>query len=191
MNTPAHLIFGLTAFGKAHRPAVTTAAFAGALIPDLSLYLMAGAHLLFLGTDPQVVFGELYFSETWQSIFRIDNSMVLWGIALVLGLMWRSPVIIALCGAALLHLVFDFALHHDDGRAHFWPISNWIFASPVSYWDPQHYGGIVGPIETLAVLICCVVLWLRNTGRIMRALVVVLGAAQLVPAILFGIMFSG
>ena len=133
MNTPAHLIFGLTAFGKANLTAVTAAALAGAIIPDLSLYLMAGWHLAVAGTPPEVVFGELYFSDAWQSVFWIDNSMVLWGIALVIGLMWRSPVVIALCGAALLHLVLDFGLHHDDGRAHFWPISNWIFASPVSY----------------------------------------------------------
>ena len=104
MNTPAHLIFGLTAFGKAGRPAVTGAALAGALIPDLSLYLMAGWHLQVLGTSPEVVFGQLYFSDAWQSIFRIDNSMILWGIALVMGIMWRSPVMCALCGAGLLGL---------------------------------------------------------------------------------------
>jgi len=48
MNTPAHLIFGLAAFGDPARKAVTAAALAGALIPDASLYLMAGAHLLVL-----------------------------------------------------------------------------------------------------------------------------------------------
>jgi hypothetical protein len=84
MNTPAHLIFGLAAFGKVDAPSVTAAALAGALIPDLTLYLMAGTHLLLLGTDPQVVFGQLYFSERWQAIFRIDNSIVLWGMGLVL-----------------------------------------------------------------------------------------------------------
>ena len=57
MNTPAHLIFGLTAFGKAGKPPITVAAFAGALIPDLSLYVMATWHLLILGTSPDVVFG--------------------------------------------------------------------------------------------------------------------------------------
>lgn len=117
MNTPAHLIFGLTAFGKAGRSAVTGAALAGALIPDLSLYLMAGWHLRVLGTPPNVVFGQLYFSDAWQSIFRIDNSIILWGIAFALGALYRSPVMIALCGAALLHLGFDFLLHNDDGRA--------------------------------------------------------------------------
>ncbi|MEL6681786.1 MAG: hypothetical protein AAFQ09_03975 [Pseudomonadota bacterium] len=90
MNTPAHLIFGLTAFGKPEQPYVTGAALAGAMIPNLSLYLLAGWHLRVLGTPADIVFDQLYFSEEWQSIFRIDNSMVLWGIALVLGIMWRS-----------------------------------------------------------------------------------------------------
>ena len=154
MNTPAHLIFGLTAFGKAGRPAVTGAAFAGALIPDLSLYLLAGTHLFLLGTDPEVVFGRLYYSDAWQSIFRIDNSIILWGLLLAIGVWRRAPVVIALAGAAMLHLVLDFALHHDDGRAHFWPITDWIFMSPVSYWDRNHHGGIVAPIELVVALAC-------------------------------------
>ncbi len=191
MNTPAHLIFGLTAFGKANQTAVTAAAFAGALIPDLSLYSLVAWHQFVLGTDLRIVFGELYFSEAWQRIFRIDNSMVLWGIALVLGVMWRAPVMIALCGAALLHLVLDFGFHHDDGRAHFWPISNWIFESPVSYWDPRHYGTYVGMAEIAAALACCVVLWRRFVGRWMRGLIVALGLAEIAPVFAWALMFGG
>ena len=191
MNTPAHLIFGLTAFGRADVPRVTAAALAGSLIPDLSLYLMAGTHLLLRDTPPRVVFGELYFSDAWQSVFRIDNSFVLWGIALVIGIMARAPVAIALCGAALLHLLLDFPLHHNDGRAHFWPISNWIFASPVSYWDSRHYGGIVGPIEIGLSLAFCALLWRRYTGRWMRALIVGLGLLEAAPGIMFGLIFAG
>lgn len=191
MNTPAHLIFGLAAFGKADRPALTGAALAGAMIPDLSLYLLAGWHLQVLGTAPEVVFGELYFSDAWQSIFRIDNSMILWGIALVIGVMARSGVMIALCGAALLHLGLDFLLHNDDGRAHFWPVSNWIFQSPVSYWDPDHYGNIFGPLEVVASLIACAFLWRRYAGGLMRSLIVLLGLMEFVPVIMFTLMFAG
>jgi hypothetical protein len=185
MNTPAHLIFGLTAFGKPDRRDVTAAALIGALLPDFSLYVMTSWHLMILGTSPQVVFDQLYFSQAWQNIFRVDNSIVLWFLALVLGLMWRSPVVIALCGAALLHLVLDFGLHHDDGRAHFWPISNWIFASPVSYWDSNHYGNIVAPIEVAASLACCWWLWKRFTGRLIRALIAILGLMEFLPIVVF------
>lgn len=190
MNTPAHLIFGLAAFGRAESRAITAAALAGALIPDASLYLMAGWHLNVLDTPAQIVFGELYFSEGWQAVFRIDNSIVLWGIAFAFALAMRSGWAVALTGAALLHLALDFPLHHDDGRAHFWPISTWIFQSPVSYWDPAHYGRIVGVFEVLAAMAACVLLWRRFAGPWMRLLICVLAAAQSVPGIMFAIMFS-
>jgi hypothetical protein len=161
------------------------------MIPDLSLYLMAGWHLLVLSTAPEVVFGQLYFSNAWQSIFRIDNSMILWGIALVVGIMWRAPVMIALAGPALLHLGLDLLLHHDDGRAHFWPISNWIFQSPISYWDGNHYGHIVGSLEVLVSLLCCAVLWCRYVGRWMRGLIALLGLLEFAPVFVFTIMFAG
>ena len=191
MNTPAHLIFGLAAFGQPERKAVTAAAFIGALIPDFSLYAMAGWHLNVLGNPAEVVFGQLYFSDEWQRVFRVDNSILLWGIALGLSIMARSQVAIALCGAAFLHLGLDLLLHHDDGRAHFWPITNWIFRSPVSYWDPNHYGIIFGPIEIALSLAACAYLWRRFKGAAMRVLIVLLGLAEFAPVIMFAMMFSG
>ncbi|MEJ6399440.1 cobalamin biosynthesis protein CobQ [Yoonia sp. 208BN28-4] len=189
MNTPAHLIFGLTAFGTPRSKAVTAAALIGSLIPDLSLYLLVAWEMQVMGTPPRVVFGEMYFSESWQSIFRIDNSMVLWGIALAIAIMVGSKLVIALTGAAMLHLMLDFPLHHDDGRAHFWPISNWIFESPVSYWDGAHYGDIVSIFAVIAVLICVGFLWRRFHGLWMRGLILAIGLLELAPAIIFGLMF--
>jgi hypothetical protein len=191
MNTPAHLIIGMAAFARPDAPRVTVAALAGGLIPDLSLYLMAGWHLWMLETPPRVVFGQLYFSEGWQNVFRVDNSFILWGIALAFAMMARSPVFIALTGAALLHLALDFPLHHDDGRAHFWPVTDWVFASPVSYWDRSHYGGIVGPLEIGLCLILTVILWRRFRGWPMRALIMALMAIEGLPGLMFAFMFAG
>ena len=56
MNTPAHLIIGLAAFGKPGRPVVTGAALAGALLPDLSLYLLTGWHMWVVGTTAEIIF---------------------------------------------------------------------------------------------------------------------------------------
>jgi hypothetical protein len=190
MNTPAHLIFGLAAFGNPNKRAVTAAALAGAFIPDFSLYALAGWELLVQGTDPQIVFGQMYYSESWQAIFRIDNSFILWGVLLVIGLMARSGVVIALCGAALIHLALDFPLHNDDARAHFWPLTNWKFISPVSYWDPKYYGHIVGPIEVAMVLGASIYAWRRFKTRTMRALILVLAIIEAAPLILFRLMFS-
>jgi len=190
VNTPAHLIFGLTAFGTPATRSVTAAALLGAMIPDACLYLMAGWHLNVLDTPARVVFDELYYSESWQAVFRIDNSFVLWGIAFVLALAFGARWAVALTGAALLHLFLDFPLHHNDGRAHFWPISTWIFQSPVSYWDPAHYGRIVGALEASAVIAASLVLWHRYAGRWMRALICVLAEAQIGPSVMFASMYS-
>lgn len=45
VNTPAHLLLGLAAFGRPGDRRVSGAALAGALVPDLSLYLLAGGAL--------------------------------------------------------------------------------------------------------------------------------------------------
>ena len=147
MNTPAHLIFGAAFFGKPDAAKVTMAAFAGALLPDASLYGMVGWHLLVLDTPPEVVFGELYFSPVWTQVFAIDNSFVIWGALLALAIYLRSAWAIALTGAALLHLALDFPLHAGDGRPQFWPLTMWIFDSPISYWDSNYGGRVVSAIE--------------------------------------------
>ncbi len=38
------------------------------------------------------------------------------------------------------HAVVDFLTHVDDGRPLFWPISDWLWSSPVSYYDSDYYG---------------------------------------------------
>lgn len=191
MNTPAHLIFGAAAFARPGITAVSVAAVLGALLPDLSLYLLVGWSLLVMNIPAQVVFDQLYFSDLWQAIFAVDNSFVLWGLAFGLGLWRRWPVLVAFAGSGLLHLVFDFALHHDDARRQFWPISDWVFHSPVSYWDNNHYGGFVGPVEIAVSLALCVVLWRRFQGWPARAMIVAAGLMEAAPGIMFGLMLAG
>lgn len=203
MNTPAHLIIGAAAFARPGDKAVNSAALAGAVIPDLSLYIMAANELFILKTDPGIVFGQMYFSEEWQRIFAIDNSVFLWATVLIAGLALQTkrdaelggaartprswmksfPVsanwVAVLGAAALLHIALDFPLHHDDGRAHFWPLSDWIFESPLSYWDSAHFGQIVGPLEGVLCLCLCAVLWLRFRGWLARSMIAAAGVIEL------------
>ena len=124
------------------------------------------------------MFNELYFSDSWQRIFAIDNSIPLWLAVLALSL-WRGwPVGIALAGGALAHIAFDLPLHHNDGRAHFWPFSSWIFESPVSYWDSAHHARWVAPLGVALSLTCAVVIWRRHPGWVLRAAAVVLVALE-------------
>lgn len=160
MNTPAHLLLGAAVFGHRMRPALVWAGFAGAMVPDLSLYLMAGVALFVMQIDPEVVFGQLYRSRSWQTVFAIDNSFFVWGALLFWGFWRRSSILIAFAGAGLLHIALDFPLHHDDGRAHFWPITAWVFESPLSYWDRHHGAGVIAPFELLLALAAyALVIW--------------------------------
>lgn len=162
VNTPAHLLIGAAVFARPAQGRILGAACIGALLPDLSLYVMAGTALFVLGIPPGRVFNELYFSDAWQGVFAIDNSFLLWGLLLGLALWIRRPWAVALTSAALLHLGLDFPLHHDDGRAHFWPLSDWVFQSPVSYWDRDHGAGWVAPLEAGLAVGAALALWLRR-----------------------------
>ncbi len=190
MNTPAHLIFGAAAFGKAGQPKVTAAAVLGALLPDLSLYLMAGWALYVRRIPARIVFDEYYFSDAWQQVFAIDNSFVVWGALLMLALWRRSGWPVALTGAVLLHLAFDFPLHHDDARRHFWPISDWVFESPLSYWDRRHHGDIIGLLEIALSLVACGWLWMRHQSAMARLLIAIAALSQLLPGIVWAWVFA-
>lgn len=179
MNTPAHLLLGSAVMARGGDRRVIWAAMLGALLPDLSLYLLAGVSLQILNIAPQVVFDELYFSDLWQGIFAIDNSFLVWGVLFGWTLWLRIPAAIALTGAALLHLAFDFPLHHDDGRAHFWPLTRWVFESPVSYWDRDHGALWVAPAEAALALGAALFLWFKRPGWLLSLSILALLVAEM------------
>lgn len=183
MNTPTHVLIGAAAFARPGAGSVNAAAIAGSLAPDLSLYILVFWNLGVLGRSPDQVFGQDYYAPFWQSIFAVDNSAPLYAAMLAAGLLARAqrigPPLAAFAGAALLHIAADFPLHHDDGRPHFWPLSNWIFQSPLSYWDPARYGATVSLVETGLFVALAVLLWRRFRARAARAVIGVAMALQL------------
>ena len=189
MNTPAHLILGAAAFARAGSSRVTAAALAGGFLPDLSLYLLAGWHLLVLGTPGNVVFGVHYYSDAWQQIFAIDNSFVFWGIGLGAAIALRVPWAIAFAGAGMLHLVLDFPLHTHDARMHFWPLTDWKFISPVSYWEGARGGDIVGWVEFSIVIGATFALFWRFRHSLWRWVFVAIAALQVAPFFVWRLVF--
>ncbi len=185
MNTPAHLIFGAAAFARPGNRAVTVAAILGSLVPDLSLYLMVTVSIWGMGIPPHQVFDRLYFSDSWQAVFAVDNSFVLWGLLLAFALWLEKPALTTFAAAGLLHLACDFPLHNDDARRQFWPLSDWVFHSPFSYYDQRRYGDVIGPLEVACCALLSVVLWRRFTGGRARALILATLALEAVPGLLF------
>jgi len=147
MNTQTHALMGAALFGSTLSDGQTAAAVAGGLAPDLPLILMVMGARWIAGRSPREIFGNLYFSETWQRWLAPWHSLPLWGGGLALGWWTASPIALACAASGLIHAVIDFFLHVDDAHQHFWPFSAWRFRSPVSYWDPRHYGRLFQPFE--------------------------------------------
>lgn len=177
-------------FAKPTHRKVTAAALLGGFIPDFSLYFMFFWHRFVLNTSTNEIFDSLYYSDYWQKIFAIDNSFIVWGLLLALALWARSKWLIALTGAAFLHLICDFPLHVDDARAHFWPFTMWKFESPISYWDDNHHGGIVSVLEILMVCVLLGILWRRFTDTFPRVIILIAATFTIAPFVLFRLIFQ-
>ncbi|MEM1316617.1 MAG: zinc dependent phospholipase C family protein [Pseudomonadota bacterium] len=198
MNTPAHLILAAAIWARptrrGGRPArqarINAAALIGSVLPDLSLYFMVLWEARVNGRSPAQIFGEDYRDPFWQTVFAVDNSIPLWLGLTALAAWRRWAVLGALSGAALLHVLTDLPLHHNDGRAHFMPFTDWIFESPVSYWDPNHYGWLVGPVEALLCVGLSILLWRRFRSRLVHALIGVALLLEVAPALIFPLMFG-
>ena len=146
MQTPAHIAASLILWPRETRWVDASAIAAGAVLPDISMFFFYGYQKA-IGTPENEILGTLYFEEHWQYCFDVFNSIP---IAILLFVIFRQLKIRwaqLLVASAGLHMLCDLPVHHDDGHRHFLPISNWRFESPVSYWDPAHFGVIFASIE--------------------------------------------
>lgn len=129
----------------------------GGFAPDVGLILLTiGAGIYFpqvrgmtRGEAMEHAFGTLFFEDpTWITIQNTLHSPVVVSGLAALGRFTDRPKLTAFALGCLLHTTMDIPVHHDDGPLVFFPF-NWDYRveSPVSYWDRDHYGNIVGPID--------------------------------------------
>lgn len=190
MNTQTHLLLGMALLstarqhphGEVSSVSVNLGILFGALLPDLSLYVM-WAQARAKGISNEVIFSELYFQEFWQQIGAVTNSVPLFALVLLIAILVGgrllhrdadchrlASLVVAVSAAALLHVACDLPLHHDDGHPHFWPLTNWVYSSPVSYWDPAHHGTLWSVFEVALGASLVIVLWGRFPVLWVRAL---------------------
>ena len=188
MQTPSHFL--MTAALRKAMPGlrmIPTAVLTGSVAPDIPLYLLSLGSAIyypyFLGWSGDAtarhIYGTLYFEDPyWIGLHNLLHSPVCLVPALALLRVFRrgsSGVWIWLSwflAACLLHSLIDIATHFDDGPVLFWPL-DWStrFASPVSYWDSDHYGREFGVFEraldvTLVAYLCVPWLWRQAARRL-------------------------
>lgn len=102
-----------------------------------------------------------------------------------------APMLALFALAALTHLAGDLPVHADDAHRHFWPLSDWRFHSPVSYWNPSQGGGWFAFVEATIGIAAAVVLFRRFGATWVRALLGLAIAAYVVVPLYFTLALGG
>lgn len=177
MNTIAHMVVASAALARPERPKRNWAVLLGAFLPDASMFVFF-AWSRIQGWSGNETWNVQYWNEPWQMLGGISNSFVFCGLLFAIAVWRKWSILTVIAAAALLHVALDFPLHANDAHRHFWPLTDWRYFSPVSYWDPEANGLIGGAIETLAALGTTVILWRRFPKLRWRALFASLALLQ-------------
>ena len=188
MNTPTHLIVNAALHKAATARGVTTiprrAFLLGAVLPDIPLFVLwlgAYAYYRHLLNDPAVTlmdprFDQLYFTNPlWIASHNLLHAPLL--LLGVMAALWHSRAQPGsrrawwfwFAAGCLVHTALDIPTHVDDGPVLFFPL-NWSyrFQSPVSYWDPRHFGREFAVFELLLNLVLLVYLFGPGLWRRLR-----------------------
>lgn len=138
----------------------------GAIAPDVPLmFLFTGVVLTSLLSGASFNAGVNHFSELYfNDPFCISGHNTLHS---PVSLLIAVAVTIAIPGVesrnktsafsffsgCAFHSLVDILTHHDDGPLLLWPFNwEWRYSSPVSHWDPAHFGAVFLDIEILMTL---------------------------------------
>ncbi len=191
MDTGAHIVCNLVVQSKRSNGRVFAAIIAGAILPDLPIMLFYAWESIIMKSPESVIWSDLYYLPAWQNFFDILNSLPLILVALILGVIFKTPLIVVIALSMTLHVLLDLPLHNDDAHRHFFPFSDWRFTSPVSYWDPRYYGDIMHIVQLVLVAIGLIILWFRHISRMEKTVLAMLGIGYLLFQIFVVVVWSG
>ena len=162
MLTTSHILMGAALSTRPKMKSwMITLGWLGGFTPDVSMFAMVGlSRIGALGNAGLWRHPDgLYWNDPWLSITDYLNSIPIWGAICLLGIvLWRMSssrvstfglAIVVFTSAGILHLFADLLTHVEDAHAHFLPISDWRFHSPVSYYRRDHFGAEFQIFETI------------------------------------------
>lgn len=181
MTTPAHAIFNLLVLRREHRVgrSLILPIALGAVVPDITMFGFYIYYKWIRHFPESTIWNDLYFRPEWQSGFDSLHSFPLICVGMWMAYRMASRTWGAFFGSMALHSVSDFLLHNNDAHRHFFPLADYRFASPVSYWDPQYFGQIMAPLEALMVIAGSITLARAHPSRGARTLLIAVGALYL------------
>ena len=165
MISTTHTLLCLALLGRKGAPKRNWAAAIGSFLPDAAIYLWAPYQILVNKIDSPTLWNELYFEPPMQNLIAYFNSIPVYAALAAAGYVMRGKVwgklLLIFALAALIHMATDLPVHNHDAYRHFWPISDWRFISPLSYYEAAHHSKWVSLIEAFIALGSIFVLWRR------------------------------
>lgn len=174
INTGAHLLISWALLSHTRWGKITAAILIGAFLPDALMFVFYAYQKIILAVPEQKIWQEAYYQPFWQNIFDVFNSIPLIIAALLVAYYKKWLFLQALTISMLIHCALDFPLHNDDAHRHFFPLSDWRFESPVSYWDPAHYGHYMVWFEILLIIASFIFIIRRRQEKVSRILAILL-----------------
>jgi len=213
MMTQTHSLIAATLFASPERSVrQNSAILLGSLVPDLAIYILY-FWSKFKKIPEQTLWQDVYFTEPMLTITAIGNSLPLYASLLLACICiivvqnkhtqlhshstsnkthyWSAVTNSATALftlAAMTHLLGDFPVHAKDAHPHFWPISNWKFESPISYWDQNHHGQVFSVIEAIFGIVLSVILFRRFKSLMLRALMALAVISYIAVPVYFSLM---
>jgi hypothetical protein len=192
MQTPSHFLVTAVLSRNLARcgiPVHNMAFLVGSVLPDIPFILLTiggeGYYRWFAvlpgeGSIMEYLHLTLFFTDpVWIVSHNFFHSLILNPVLILVGFLgWHAhkqwaPPVIWLAASMGFHAVIDIFTHHSDGPLFLFPL-NWSyrFASPLSYWEADYFGGTFMIFEyTLDVLILAYFgfVWWRRTRQSPRA----------------------
>ncbi|MEM7592010.1 MAG: hypothetical protein AAF383_10930, partial [Cyanobacteria bacterium P01_A01_bin.83] len=174
MNTPGHYILNLALLGKTITPKNNLEIALGAILPDVPIFIFYFVAKFIYKMPEGKIWSEAYYEPFWQNLVALFHSipLALIGAAICYGLNWKPGMILLI--SMVCHSLLDLPVHNDDAHRHFFPLSNYRFISPFSYWDRNHYGSIVAFIEMALVIAVNPIVWILLNSPWTRGIVIVI-----------------
>jgi hypothetical protein len=195
MITPSHFIYSWALAKRTEKAAShpeakhrTIAFLLGAVLPDIPVYVFFLVCGVLLGYGHELLWDDMYFNSSWSVVFTLSHSLLLWPAVLAVA-QWRQWLFLKwLSISVLIHIVVDFCVHTADAYKHFWPLSDWRFVSPISYWDHASYGDYVNAFDSMLIVV--LLTWLttkypRSRIRFLIFGLLALAFARLIMSFLF------
>lgn len=161
MHLPSHALVNLTALDQWTTPELRPYVLLGAVAPDLPVLAFYFVCRFVLGLSDETIWQDVYYEDRWFNVFATFHSLPVTLAVCGLGLALQIPWLTLLAASMVLHNLADFPLHAKDAHRHFYPLSNYRFKSPVSYWNPRFWGRVAAAGEVLILVACSAYMYPR------------------------------